>query len=102
MVTACQVFISECSVVSIVNKHLLKECLVCLTVDLFLTCQDDNGEKSFQIWINDKERGFVHSVGEKLPQGTGQISFADLGRYATLFNSVYCYDRKVWYSKPLY
>ncbi|CAG8483179.1 5282_t:CDS:10 [Paraglomus brasilianum] len=56
----------------------------CLS-DLFLTCQDEDGGKSFQIWINDKEKGFVLSKNEgKLPEGTGQISFADLDGDGTI------------------
>jgi integrin alpha FG-GAP repeat containing protein 1 len=55
---------------------------ICRSADLFLTCQNEDGSKSFQIWINDKEKGFVHNVEKNLPKGTGQISFADLGNYA--------------------
>jgi integrin alpha FG-GAP repeat containing protein 1 len=45
--------------------------------DLFLLCEN-RGKKSFQIWINQKDRGFrLHSTTE-LPQGVGQISFADM------------------------
>ncbi|CAG8492968.1 10051_t:CDS:10 [Paraglomus occultum] len=55
----------------------------CLS-DLFLTCQDDNDVKSFQIWINDKENGFVLKEDGNFPEGTGQISFADLDGDGTI------------------
>jgi integrin alpha FG-GAP repeat containing protein 1 len=45
--------------------------------DLFLLC-NHNGKKSFQIWVNQKSEGFrLHSTVD-LPQGVGQISFADM------------------------
>jgi integrin alpha FG-GAP repeat containing protein 1 len=46
--------------------------------DLFLTCQKD-AQKYFEIWVNSKDDGFVLGISSDLPEGAGQISFADIG-----------------------
>lgn len=51
--------------------------------DIFLTCQGfgGTGERSFQIWTNNKSEGY-HFAGEwDLPEGAGAISFADMGKF---------------------
>ncbi|TBU24831.1 integrin alpha N-terminal domain-containing protein [Dichomitus squalens] len=53
--------------------------------DLFLVCQDSSSNaKFFQIWINDKDNGFVKAQQGSLPSGTQTISFADIDRDGTL------------------
>lgn len=47
--------------------------------DVFLTCDDGEGRKTYQIWINEKEKGFFPSQEGTLPNGTQAISFADIG-----------------------
>ncbi|KAF9533608.1 hypothetical protein CPB83DRAFT_783291 [Crepidotus variabilis] len=46
--------------------------------DVFLTCDDGRGGKTYQIWINEKNRGFYLSQEGRLPAGTESISFADV------------------------
>ncbi|KAI0737904.1 integrin alpha N-terminal domain-containing protein [Daedaleopsis nitida] len=53
--------------------------------DMFLVCEDRNsGSKYFQIWVNDKENGFVMTQQSPLPSGTQTVSFADIDRDGTL------------------
>ena len=53
--------------------------------DLFLVCQDGSSNaKFFQIWINDKDKGFIKAQQGSLPSGTQAISFADIGMNAHL------------------
>ena len=47
--------------------------------DVFLTCEDDQGRKIYQIWVNGKEKGFILSQEGTLPSGTLAMSFADIG-----------------------
>ncbi|CAG8512992.1 15985_t:CDS:10 [Funneliformis mosseae] len=51
--------------------------------DLFLTCQDTSGKISYQIWTS-TINGYVFSKFGDLPQGVGQISFADMDGDGTL------------------
>ncbi|PKK80668.1 hypothetical protein RhiirC2_649600 [Rhizophagus irregularis] len=51
--------------------------------DLFLTCQDTSGKLTYQIWTNTMD-GYVFSKSGDLPQGVGQISFADMDGDGTL------------------
>lgn len=37
------------------------------------------GARSFQIWTNNKSRGYDFAGEWDLPDGTGAISFADMG-----------------------
>ena len=46
--------------------------------DLFLTCEE-NLETTYQIWVNTKDKGFVLTRYGSFPQGTGPITFADIG-----------------------
>jgi len=50
--------------------------------DLFLVCDDGNGGKYFQIWINNKDQGFKLAQTTQLPLGVQSISFADMGETA--------------------
>ena len=47
--------------------------------DVFLLCDEPSGHKSFQIWINEKEKGFTFAKSGALPIGIGAVSFADMG-----------------------
>jgi integrin alpha FG-GAP repeat containing protein 1 len=49
--------------------------------DIFLTCQGlgGTGERSFQIWTNNKGEGYNFAGEWDLPEGAGAISFADIG-----------------------
>ena len=53
-------------------------------VDVFLECNDDRGGKTYQIWINKKDQGFLLSQEGALPSGTQAISFADIDRDGTI------------------
>lgn len=52
--------------------------------DVFLVCDDGNGGKTYQIWINKKDQGFLLSQEGALPSGTQAISFADIDRDGTI------------------
>ncbi|KAK7449726.1 hypothetical protein VKT23_013201 [Stygiomarasmius scandens] len=52
--------------------------------DLFLVCDDGNGGKYFQIWINNKDQGFKLAQTTQLPSGVQSISFADMDRDGTI------------------
>ena len=52
--------------------------------DVFLVCDDGKGGKTYQIWINKKEQGFLLSQEGALPPGTQSISFADIDRDGTI------------------
>lgn len=56
------------------------------STDLFLTCEDprDPTKRSFQVWLNNKNRGFVFAGEWKLPPGAGAITFADMGEPESL------------------
>lgn len=48
--------------------------------DIFLHCTDNySGDSSFQIWLNRKEKGYVLAKEGRLPKGTGQVTFSDMG-----------------------
>lgn len=49
-------------------------------LDIFLVCQDRSGSKFFQIWVNEKDSGFIMTQQGSLPAGVQAISFADVGR----------------------
>jgi hypothetical protein len=50
-------------------------------IDLFLVCDDGNSNnKHFQIWVNNKQRGFSLSQIGRLPSGAQSITFADIGQ----------------------
>jgi integrin alpha FG-GAP repeat containing protein 1 len=42
-------------------------------------CDDGNGKKSYQIWINNKDAGFSLGQEGQLPSGVQSVSFADMG-----------------------
>lgn len=52
--------------------------------DVFLICDDGKGRKTYQIWINKKDQGFLLSQEGTLPPGTQAISFADVDRDGTI------------------
>jgi integrin alpha FG-GAP repeat containing protein 1 len=53
--------------------------------DIFLTCiEKDSDKKSFQIWINQLEKGFVMKNSGILPDGVGQVGFADMDSDGTV------------------
>lgn len=52
--------------------------------DLFLICTKTNGQKFFQIWVNQKSAGFQLSLTGDLPNGIGAVSFADVDRDGTI------------------
>lgn len=53
--------------------------------DIFLVCDEGStGSKYFQIWVNNKDNGFVLAHLGRLPQGTQSISFADMDRDGTI------------------
>ena len=47
-------------------------------------CDDGKGGKTYQIWINKKDEGFLLSQEGTLPSGTQAISFADIDRDGTI------------------
>ncbi|KAJ3731690.1 hypothetical protein DFJ43DRAFT_1132384 [Lentinula guzmanii] len=52
--------------------------------DVFLVCDNGNGMKYFQIWINNKEDGFSLAHQGSLPSGVQSITFADIDRDGTI------------------
>ncbi|KAJ2926340.1 hypothetical protein H1R20_g10751, partial [Candolleomyces eurysporus] len=52
--------------------------------DIFLVCEDGRGGKTFQIWVNEKDKGFSLSQEGPLPAGTQAVSLADLDRDGTI------------------
>jgi len=52
--------------------------------DIFLVCDDSPSQKSFQIWVNNKDEGFSLAQKGRLPAGTQSVSFADIDRDGTL------------------
>src|SRR6202522_1528996 len=52
--------------------------------DIFLVCDDGKGGKTYQMWINKKDQGFLLSQEGALPSGTQAISFADVDRDGTI------------------
>ncbi|KAI0045090.1 integrin alpha N-terminal domain-containing protein [Auriscalpium vulgare] len=52
--------------------------------DIFLVCDAPSGQKSFQIWVNNKDAGFSLAQSGTLPQGTQSVAFADMDRDGTI------------------
>ncbi|TFY59525.1 hypothetical protein EVJ58_g5711 [Rhodofomes roseus] len=53
--------------------------------DIFLVCDDtDTASKYFQIWVNNKDDGFLLAQLGRLPKGAQSISFADIDRDGTI------------------
>ncbi|KIY68406.1 hypothetical protein CYLTODRAFT_374377 [Cylindrobasidium torrendii FP15055 ss-10] len=52
--------------------------------DVFLVCDNGWGKRSFQIWTNQKDKGFKLSQTGSLPDGVQAISFADINRDGTI------------------
>ncbi|CAJ0889903.1 12870_t:CDS:10 [Entrophospora sp. SA101] len=46
--------------------------------DLFLTCEEEFRETSYQIWVNQKDQGYVLTRYGELPTDAGPITFADI------------------------
>jgi hypothetical protein len=55
-------------------------------LDVFLMCDDGNGKKSYQIWINNKDAGFSLGQAGQLPSGVQSVSFADMGKQKLQFS----------------
>jgi len=51
-----------------------------LPIDVFLVCDEGNGHKSYQIWLNKKSQGFLMARQGLLPSGTQSVSFGDIGK----------------------
>jgi len=51
-----------------------------LSIDIFLVCDEGNGQKSYQIWLNKKSQGFLMARQGPLPSGTQSVSFGDIGK----------------------
>ena len=49
-------------------------------LDLFLVCDESNGDKSYQIWVNNKDSGFSLAQSGRFPRGLQSVSFADIGK----------------------
>ncbi|KAF5357873.1 hypothetical protein D9756_001989 [Leucocoprinus leucothites] len=52
--------------------------------DVFLVCDEGNGEKSYQIWLNKKSQGFLMATRGSFPSGTQSVSFGDIDRDGTI------------------
>ncbi|KAI0927900.1 hypothetical protein AcV7_009379 [Taiwanofungus camphoratus] len=53
--------------------------------DIFLVCDEGStGSKYFQIWVNNKDDGFILAQLGRLPQGIQSISFGDVDRDGTI------------------
>ncbi|KII89322.1 hypothetical protein PLICRDRAFT_109686 [Plicaturopsis crispa FD-325 SS-3] len=52
--------------------------------DVFLVCDDNKGNKFFQIWVNNKDAGFSLEQTGQLPSGAQAISFGDVDRDGTM------------------
>ncbi|KAJ3892409.1 hypothetical protein GG344DRAFT_87791 [Lentinula edodes] len=52
--------------------------------DVFLVCDNGNGMKYFQIWVNNKDDGFALAHQGSLPSGVQSITFADIDRDGTI------------------
>ncbi|KAL9714709.1 hypothetical protein Ac2012v2_001367 [Leucoagaricus gongylophorus] len=52
--------------------------------DVFLVCDEGNGQKSYQIWLNKKSQGFLMAREGSLPSETQSVSFGDIDRDGTI------------------
>ncbi|KAJ7494497.1 hypothetical protein B0H11DRAFT_2004943 [Mycena galericulata] len=52
--------------------------------DVFLLCDDGNGGKTYQIWVNNKADGFSLALQGAMPSGVQTVSFADVDRDGTI------------------
>jgi len=55
-----------------------------LPIDIFLVCDEGNGQKSYQIWLNKKSQGFLMARQGPLPSGAQSVSFGDIGKLGLL------------------
>jgi integrin alpha FG-GAP repeat containing protein 1 len=46
--------------------------------DIFIVCKKQS-KTVFQVWVNQKSRGFTKALEQDLPDGAGPITFADIG-----------------------
>ena len=51
-----------------------------LPIDVFLVCDEGNGHRSYQIWLNKKSQGFLMAKQGPLPSGAQSVSFGDIGK----------------------
>jgi len=75
------------------------------SIDLFLVCDDGNGGKTYQIWVNEKSEGFRLSKKGPLPAGTQSISFADVGTWPMIYSTFVTYEplnRQGRYNRPCF
>lgn len=49
------------------------------SIDVFLLCDDGNGGKTYQVWVNNKADGFSLALQGAMPSGVQTVSFADVG-----------------------
>ncbi|KIO03962.1 hypothetical protein M404DRAFT_26585 [Pisolithus tinctorius Marx 270] len=70
---------SQCTLVSPHSNAAIDLNGDCLA-DIFLVCDEGSGQRSFQIWVNNKDAGFTLAQHETLPSGVQAISFADIGK----------------------
>ncbi|KAJ7665373.1 hypothetical protein DFH06DRAFT_311965 [Mycena polygramma] len=52
--------------------------------DVFLLCDNGNGQNSYQIWVNNKADGFSLALQGPMPSGVRSVSFADVDRDGTI------------------
>lgn len=56
--------------------------LTFLPTDIFLLCDNGSGNKYYQIWVNNKDKGFSLARTGSFPAGLQAVSFADIGQSA--------------------
>ncbi|KIK98838.1 hypothetical protein PAXRUDRAFT_632706 [Paxillus rubicundulus Ve08.2h10] len=74
---------AQCSLASPHSNAIIDLNGDCLA-DVFLVCDEGQGRRSFQIWVNNKDSGFSLAEHEPLPSGVQAISFADIDRDGTI------------------
>ncbi|KAI6111074.1 hypothetical protein F5141DRAFT_1112387 [Pisolithus sp. B1] len=70
---------SQCTLASPHSNAIIDPNGDCLA-DIFLVCDEGSGQRSFQIWVNNKDAGFTLAQYESLPSGVQAISFGDVDR----------------------
>ncbi|KAI6036999.1 hypothetical protein BKA83DRAFT_687075 [Pisolithus microcarpus] len=70
---------SQCTLASPHSNAVIDLNGDCLA-DIFLVCDEGSGQRSFQIWVNNKDAGFTLAQYESLPSGVQAISFGDIDR----------------------
>ncbi|KAI6097916.1 hypothetical protein EV401DRAFT_2040044 [Pisolithus croceorrhizus] len=70
---------SQCTLASPHSNAIIDLNGDCLA-DIFLVCDEGSGQRSFQIWVNNKDAGFTLTQYQSLPSGVQAISFGDIDR----------------------